>query len=157
MDWDGISNQAFGPDRSAQHDMNHGLAGFHLIAVSRSGRRSRASVSIGLPYMVRDGKGADCAACPLSIRGLGRGARTNQRRIMGEDTVQALSITLSFLRLRLLEFVSGGGQLLYRDGSPFDVDPYFPRFEPESIGVAPNGDPATPTGNSGVMEGPSLR
>jgi hypothetical protein len=111
--------------------MKHVMASLHLIAVSRSGRRSRASVLIGFPYEVRDGKGADCAACPLSIRGLGRHAQMNPRRIMGADTFQALSITLSFVRLRLLDFVGSGGRLLYPDEAQFEVDPYFPRYEPE--------------------------
>ena len=130
------------------------MASLHLIAVSRSGRRSRASVLIGLPYEVRDGKGADCAACRLSIRGLGRHAQTNPRRVMGEDTFQAASITLSFVRLRLLEFVGSGGRLLYPDGSQFDVDSYFPRYEPEPNQAAPVN---APTASKFQVQRPSRR
>lgn len=111
--------------------MKHVMASLYLIAVFRSGRRSRVSIVIGLPYEVHAGRGADCSACPLSIRGLGRHARTNPRRIMGEDTFQAVSITLSFIRLRLLDFVSNDGQLLNPDESQFDIDCYFPKYEPE--------------------------
>lgn len=96
-------------------------------------------VAIGIPYAIRAGKGADCAACPVSIRGLGRHPRLNVRRILGEDTFQAQSIALAFVRRRLLDFVESGNRLFFADGK--DVLPlaaYFPRYEREpNSGTAP--------------------
>ena len=117
--------------------MKDELARTALIAVSPSGRRSRVSIEIGRAYEIRDGKGADCAACSVSIRGLGRHPRANPHRIMGEDTFQAVSIALAFVRLRLLDFVGKGGRLMNTDGSEFEVEPYFPRYEPEPNKGAP--------------------
>src|SRR2546426_1134645 len=78
------------------------VAKLELLAVRRSGRRSVVAISIGRPYEIHDGRGANRAACSISVRGLGP-HRYNPRRILGEDTFQALSITLAFVRLRVLE------------------------------------------------------
>src|SRR2546427_5567772 len=80
------------------------VAKLELLAVRRSGRRSVVAISIGRPYEIHDGRGANRAACSISVRGLGP-HRYNPRRILGEDTFQALSITLAFVRLRLRDFV----------------------------------------------------
>src|SRR5437667_12161468 len=73
------------------------VAKLELLAVRRSGRRSVVAVSIGRQYEIHDGRGANRAACSISVRGLGP-HRYNPRRILGEDTFQALSITLAFVR-----------------------------------------------------------
>src|SRR5438093_1647623 len=95
------------------------IAKLNLVGVPRTGGRRRVVIAVGIPYAIRDGRGADCAACPVSIRGLGRHPRLNAQRILGEDTFQALSIALAFVRRRLLDFVESGNRLLFcgREGS----------------------------------------
>ena len=90
------------------------IAKLELVGVQRTGRRRPIAISIGIPYAIRDGRGANCAACPVSIRGLGRHSRLNARRTLGEDTFQALSIALAFVRRWLLDFVESGNRVLSR-------------------------------------------
>jgi len=115
------------------------IARLDLVGVQRTGGRRRVVIAIGIPYAIRDGRGADCAACPLSIRGLGRHPRLNAQRILGEDTFQALSIALAFVRRRLLDFVESGNRLLFADGKEvLPLEAYFPRYEREpNSGAAP--------------------
>ena len=104
------------------------VAKLELLAVRRSGSRSVVAISIGRPYEIHDGRGANRAACSISVRGLGP-HRYNPRRILGEDTFQALSITLAFVRLRLRDFVRAGNRLLFADGKHrFPIEAYFPRY-----------------------------
>ncbi len=115
------------------------IARLDLVGVQRTGGRRRVVIAIGIPYAIRDGRGADCAACPLSIRGLGRHPRLNAQRILGEDTFQALSIALAFAHRRLLDFVESGNRLLFADGKDvLPLEAYFPRYEREpNSGAAP--------------------
>lgn|SRR5215467_11236522 len=116
------------------------IARLNLIGVERTGGRRRVVVAIGAPYAIRDGRGADCAACPVTLRGLGRHPRFNAHRILGEDTFQALSIALAFVRRRLLDFVGSGNRLLFADGEvALPLAAYFPRYEREpNSGAAPD-------------------
>jgi len=115
------------------------IARLDLIGVQRTGGRRRVVIAIGEPYTIRDGRGADCAACPVTLRGLGRHPRLNAQRILGEDTFQALSIALAFARWRLLDFVEAGNRLLFADGkNALPLEAYFPRYEREpNSGAAP--------------------
>jgi|SRR2546427_5809519 len=115
------------------------IARLNLIGVQRTGGRRRVVIAIGVPYAIRDGRGADCAACPVTVRGLGRHPRLNAQRILGEDTFQALSIALAFVRRRLLDFVESGNRLLFADGkNMLPLEAYFPRYEREpNSGAAP--------------------
>jgi len=115
------------------------IARLNLIGIQRTGRRRRVVIAIGVPYAIRDGRGADCAACPVTIHGLGRHPRLNAQRILGEDSFQALSIALAFVRRRLLDFVESGNRLLFADGkNVLPLEAYFPRYEREpNSGAAP--------------------
>src|SRR3989475_11127795 len=115
------------------------VAKLELLAVRRSGRRSVVAISIGRPYEIHDGRGANRAACSISVRGLGP-HRYNPRRILGGDTFQALSITLAFVRLRLRDFVRAGNRLLFADGKHrFPIEAYFPRYGSElNSGASPD-------------------
>src|SRR2546426_591340 len=115
------------------------IARLNLIGVQRTGGRRRVVIAIGVPYAIRDGRGADCAACPVTVSGLGRHPRLNAQRILGEDTFQALSIALAFVRRRLLDFVESGNRLLFADGkNMLPLEAYFPRYEREpNSGAAP--------------------
>src|SRR5437773_11662944 len=111
---------------------NREIAKLNLVGVPRTGGRRRVVIAVGIPYAIRDGKGADCAACPISIRGLGRHPRLNAHRILGEDAFQALSIALAFTRRRLLDFVESGNRLLFEDGkNVLPLEAYFPRYDRE--------------------------
>ena len=115
------------------------IARLDLIGLERTGGRRRIVIAIGVPYAIRDGRGADCAACPVTLRGLGRHSRLNAQHILGEDTFQALSIALAFVRRRLLDFVDAGNRLLFADGqNALPLEAYFPRYEREpNSGAAP--------------------
>jgi len=115
------------------------IARLNLIGVLRTGGRRRVVIAIGVPYAIRDGRGADCAACPVTIRGLGRDPRLNAHRILGEDAFQSLSIALAFVRRRLLDFVESGNRLLFADGkNVLPLEAYFPRYQREpNSGAAP--------------------
>ena len=115
------------------------IARLNLIGVQRTGGRRRVVIAIGVPYAIRDGRGADCAACPVTVSGLGRHPRLNAQRILGEDTFQALSIALAFVRRRLLDFVESGNRLLFADRkNMLPLEAYFPRYEREpNSGAAP--------------------
>src|SRR3989442_12266557 len=130
-----------------------------LLAVRRSGRRSVVAISIGRPYESHDGRGANRAACSISVRGLGP-HRYNPRRILGEDTFQALSITLAFVRLRLRDFVRAGNRLLFADGKHrFPIEAYFRRYGRQLNSVAsPDRGLRTQRGGwRGSRGGPSRR
>src|SRR2546427_8945435 len=83
-------------------------------------------------------------SCSISVRGLGP-HRYNPRRILGEDTFQALSITLAFVRLRLRDFVRAGNRLLFADGKHrYPIEGYFPRYGSElSSGASPRSEEHT--------------
>jgi len=49
------------------------IAKLDLVGVQRTGRPMPIAISIRLPYEIRDGRGANCAACPVTLRGLGTG------------------------------------------------------------------------------------
>ena len=132
------------------------IARLELVGVQRTGRRRRIAIAIGIPYAIQDGRGADCAACPVSIRGLGRHPRLNAERILGEDTFQALSIALAFVRRRLVDFVESGNQLLFADGEhQLPLEAYFPRYEREpNSGASPaRGRKATRGKSASVRRG----
>ena len=132
------------------------IAKLSLIGVQRSGARRPVAIAIGIPYAIRDGRGADCAACPVSILGLGRHPRLNAQRILGEDRFQALSIALAFVRRRLLDFVESGNRLLLADGKDeLPIEAYFPRYEREpNSGASPvRGRRATRGKFAGVRRG----
>jgi hypothetical protein len=138
--------------------MNHRreIAKLELVGIQRTGRRRTITISIGIPYAIRDGRGANCGACPVSIRGLGRHSRLNARRILGEDTFQALSIALAFVRRRLLDFVESGNRVLFADGRhELPIEAYFPRYEREpNSGASPARGPKATRGRpAGVRSG----
>jgi hypothetical protein len=129
------------------------IAKLNLVGVPRTGKRRRIAISIETPYAIRDARGGDCAACPISIRGLGRHPRLNAHRILGEDTFQALSIALAFIRRRLLDFVESGNRLLFADGkSQLPLKAYFPQYDREpNSGAAPVRGRSIGRGNAAGM------
>ena len=104
--------------------MDDPIANLEVICVRSSGERFPVLIEIGRPYMVRDGKGSDCARCPVAMRGL----HDKLSDIAGEDTFQALTLALKFTRLMLEQFREKGGRVLFsEDGeTDFDFNVYFP-------------------------------
>ena len=62
------------------------IAKLNLVGVQRSGAPRRVAITIGIPYAIRDGSGADCAARSVSSLGLGRHPHLNAQRILREYT-----------------------------------------------------------------------
>ena len=50
--------------------MTNVIANLELVAVSVSGDRKPTTIRVGRPFAIRDGRGADCAACPVMIEGM---------------------------------------------------------------------------------------
>lgn len=98
------------------------ISKLELVGVRSSGERVPVIVEIGRPYEVRDGKGADCAACPVAIHGL----HGDLHDIYGEDTLQALTLGIAFIHQLLSDFTAKGGRLCFKDSDEdFDFEPYF--------------------------------
>ena len=103
--------------------MNETIAKLDLILVKNSGEKLPVSIEIGRPYEIQDGKGADFAKCPVSMRGLHK----NISDIAGEDTFQALTLAIAFVRTMLKYFNDDGGKILLNDGkSEFEFGSFFP-------------------------------
>ena len=102
--------------------MKNVIAKLELLGVRSSGERVPVTVEIGRPYDIRDGKGADCAGCPVAIHGL----HDNLHDIHGEDTLQALTLAVAFVHRLLSDFTAKGGRLLFKDSDEdFHFEAYF--------------------------------
>ncbi len=97
------------------------IAKLELVGVQPTGERVPVVVEIGRPYDVRDG-GAECAACPVVLRGL----YDDLHVIHGDDTFQALTLTVVFVEKLLSGFTAKGGRLLFKNSEKeFQLEPYF--------------------------------
>jgi hypothetical protein len=98
------------------------VASVRLIAVDRDGREQGFVVGVGRPHQRPTGEWA----CPT----LSHDARQPQL-IYGENSLQALCLGLSFIRLRLEDLFEEGGRLLLAAGrdevSRRDLDAWFSR------------------------------
>ena len=103
--------------------MKETISHLDLILLKPSGEKLPVSIEIKRPYEIKDGKGADFARCPVSMRGL----HENLSDIAGENTFQALTLAIAFVRTMLKHFIDDGGKIYLNDGkSEFDFGPYFP-------------------------------
>lgn len=83
-------------------------------------------MQIGAPYEVRDEKGREHARCPVSLEGL----HDQVSDIEGEDTFQALTLAVGFVREALQLFVDEGVKIYFDDGeTEFEFGPYFVAYE----------------------------
>ena len=89
-----------------------------IDCVAPTGERFTASVEIGRPYCLPDGHWA----CSVRIRGL----YDNLADIHGEDSLQALCLAASLVRLLLRALMEDGGRLLHPNtNDSYDLDATF--------------------------------
>ena len=73
----------------------------------RNGRKKRVRARVGKPYRVSTGEWA----CPVEIRGF----ESRYPDISGGDSMQALCLATSLIRMRFEDFLSKGGRVLDTD------------------------------------------
>ena len=89
-----------------------------LDCVNSLGERNRVVVEIGLPYQAATGEWA----CPVAIRGL----YDRLPDVRGEDSLQALCLAASLIRMLLSGFIEDGGKIFYGDSdSEYDLNSTF--------------------------------
>ena len=87
-------------------------ASSELILVRRGGK-TRVRLRVGKPYRTPTGEWA----CPVECRGV----EPRYTDIRGEDSLQALCLAISFLRLRVDDIMDRGNRLLHiEDGTEWD-------------------------------------
>lgn len=93
--------------------------------VEPGGKRFRAVARIGVPERLpRDGKLAAYSRCKVSLAPL-----VTERAIAGQDSFQALCLSIEFLRTILKVFSASGGQVLF-PGTRSHIDLTSPSFLP---------------------------
>lgn len=106
--------------------MSEPIAKQDLIFEKSSGEKFPVSIQIGTPYEIKDGKGADFARCPVFIKGLDK----KPHDVAGDNTFQALTLAIAYVRNMLKYFVEDGGKIYLYDGiSEFEFRPHFPAFK----------------------------
>jgi hypothetical protein len=89
-----------------------------LDCVSSLGEHHQVIVEIGRPYQAPEGEWA----CPVAMRGL----YNCLRDVRGEDSLQALCLAASLVRMLLTSFVEDGGQIFFpNSNSEYDLDATF--------------------------------
>src|SRR5207253_7549268 len=90
------------------------VASTEVLCIAADGREFGARIAVGRPYRATSGEWR----CPVAMSGL-------QERLpdmAGEDSLQALCMVPSTVRVLLEHFVEQGGQLFYRgNDSRFEI------------------------------------
>ena len=76
----------------------------NVDCVSPLGERRQVTVEIGRPYRAPEGEWA----CPVAVRGL----HNRLPDVRGEDSLQALCLAASLVRMLLAGFIEDGGKIL---------------------------------------------
>lgn len=92
------------------------IAHTELIARWPDGREIPFAIVVEAPH-----ESADGWTCAVALRGL----EAPYAPIAGEDSLQALTLGLRFLRSQLRAIVAKGGALFDADGEPCPIDAYF--------------------------------
>jgi hypothetical protein len=92
------------------------IAEQEVTFVHPGGKRVDGVIGIGMPF-----PGPPNASCTYSLEGLYPPGET-ARRIEGEDTLQALLLTVRFMGNQLQHFLSQGGRVVFRSEGPIDAD-----------------------------------
>ena len=79
------------------------IAEEQIVFVHPDGRRNSGRIAVGLPV-----QGAEDARCPIALDGLQRCGP-----IVGDSTLQALLLAIQYLAMRLHDFRSKGGRVVY--------------------------------------------
>lgn len=105
--------------------MDKTIASLQLICERTSGDKFPVIIEIGKPYSIKNKKGSLCAACPVTMIGL----YEKIPDIIGEDTLQALTLAIRLVEQNLLCFKKNGGKIFYNDGTTeFDFGPHFDKL-----------------------------
>ena len=112
--------------------MEQPIATLALLGSRISSREEfQINIAIGTPYP----RGNGSWACPVELRGL----HDRVAEIVGEDSLQALSLAVQFAGKLLADFVQRGGRLRSPGDDPDDSFPlgaYFSNCGPSSAGGA---------------------
>ena len=101
-----------------------------LDCVNPLGERQQVTVEIGRPYRAPEGEWA----CPVAMRGL----YNSLPDVRGEDSLQALCLAASLVRMLLTGFVEDGGKIFFLNtDSEYDLESTFSR-----VGGGSSGGPA---------------
>jgi hypothetical protein len=94
------------------------IAELPVVFVHANGRREDGRIAVGLPFVVDEHQ----KSCAVALDGMDRGGV-----ISGGDTLQALLLAVRFLAMRLHDFTSKGGRVLYRGdaGDEVPLDAFF--------------------------------
>jgi hypothetical protein len=86
--------------------------------VNSLGEHAQVIVEIGRPYRAPEGEWA----CPVAMRGL----HNSLRDVRGEDSLQALCLAASLVRMLLTAFVEDGGKIFFLNSdSEYNLDSTF--------------------------------
>ena len=89
-----------------------------LDCVNSLGEHQQVIVEIGRPYRAPEGEWA----CPVAMRGF----YNSLPDVHGEDSLQALCLAVSLVRMLLAGFVEGGGRIFFPNSdSEYDLDATF--------------------------------
>ena len=89
-----------------------------LDCVNALGERQEVTVEIGRPYRAAEGEWA----CPVAIRGF----YNSLPDVRGEDSLQALCLAASLVRMLLKGFVDDGGKIFSSNSDiEYDLDATF--------------------------------
>ena len=98
--------------------MSEIIATTTLDCVNSLGERHQVTVEIGRPYQAPEGEWA----CPVGMRGF----HNSLPDVRGEDSLQALCLAASLVRMLLTGFVADGGRIFFLNSdSEYDLDATF--------------------------------
>src|SRR6266498_1520113 len=98
--------------------MSEIIATTTLDCVNSLGERNQVIVEIGRPYRAAGGEWA----CPVAMRGL----HNTLQDVRGQDSLQALCLAASLVRMLLTGFVEGGGKIFFLNSeSEYDLESTF--------------------------------
>jgi len=97
-----------------REDFGEEIASSQYVFRSSDGSERLVHLRIGRPYV----DGGNAWACPVELAGFER----RYADVVGEDSLQALSLALGFTWLRVQDFVEKGGTVLDREGHAYLLD-----------------------------------
>ncbi len=90
--------------------------------VNSAGERNQVIVEIGLPYRAPDRAPEGEWACPVAMHGL----HNSLPDVRGEDSLQAICLAASLVRMLLASFVEDGGKIFFPNSdSEYDLNATF--------------------------------
>jgi hypothetical protein len=97
-----------------------------LDCVDPHGEHNQVIIEIGRPYRAPAGEWA----CPVAMRGL----YNRLPDVHGEDSLQALCLAASLVRMLLSGFVEKGGEIFFLNSdSKYDLDAIFSQIGSSSV------------------------